>query len=210
MVVGKIEAAALFLTVKHICYRQFVTDVDYPVLDTEPIAVEFANTAYGVGADRTDFLETAELIGGWFALVAPGATPPRELGRVRALRDAVRAVLSAAVDGAAPDPAAVDTVNAAAAAAPTVLRLEWATAGPPTARRSGTAEGSTATLGRIAIDCVELVTDPYSTMLQSCASPDCSMLFVRRHRRRRFCHPTCGQRGRQARYYRRLLTRETA
>jgi predicted RNA-binding Zn ribbon-like protein len=37
-----------------------------------------------------------------------------------------------------------------------------------------------------------------------CANDDCSMLFVRQHHRRRWCHNSCGHRHRQAAYARRL------
>jgi predicted RNA-binding Zn ribbon-like protein len=188
---------------------------DFPILGTEPVAVEFANTRYGVGDERIDFLGTARWIELWFTLVSPHhALPPPhgamggDAPRVRALRDAVHAVLSAAIDGQLPEPGAVDTVNAAAAAAPTHLRLDWTTPAP-TAHRLDTTGGSAAVLGRIATCCIQLVTRPHSSALRRCGSPDCSLMFVRNHPRRRYCHPSCAHRDRQARYYRRHLTGAT-
>lgn len=189
---------------------------EFPFLGTEPIAVEFANTAYGIGGNAVDFLRTADMIEQWFALApavpgvsAPPSTMGRNAGRVRALRDAIRTVLSAAADGRVPGSAAIDAVNNAAAAAPTSLRLDWASDSAPAARRLHTTGGSTAALGRIATCCIELVTDPHASVLRRCEGPDCSLLFVRHHLRRRFCHPSCGHRDRQARYYRRHLTGAT-
>jgi predicted RNA-binding Zn ribbon-like protein len=190
-----------------------VDSPEFPFLGTEPVAVEFANTAYGVDARTVDFLGTAHLIEQWFALVEPvhgiAARPPTMGGngpRVRALRDAVRAVLSAAADGGVPDAAALGKVNAAAAAAPTFVCLEWVSENPPAAHQLDTTDGVTAVLGRIATCCIQLVADPHGRVLRRCEGPDCSLLFVRHHRRRRFCHPSCAHRDRQARYYRRHLT----
>jgi predicted RNA-binding Zn ribbon-like protein len=188
---------------------------DFPILGTEPVSVEFANTRYGAGEDRVDFLGTAEWIERWLTLLpARHGLPPTagmtdsDAARLRATRDAVRGLLSAAADGQVPEPTAVDTVNAAAAAAPTYLRLDWA-AQPPAARCHDTTGGSTAVLGRIATCCIELVVGPHAGPVRRCGSPDCSLLFVCGHPRRRYCHPSCGHRDRQARYYRRHLTGAT-
>lgn len=206
----------IFLTETRRWYRQPVDAQEFPILGTEPVAVEFANTIYGVGASTVDFFQTADLIEQWFALVPAGtaASPtPSGLGhdavRVRALRDAIRVVLSAAADGLAPDQAAVHAVNSAAAAAPTVSHMDWASGSGPTAHRLDITVGSTAVLGHIATCCIELVTDPRAGVVQRCDGPDCSLLFVRQHHRRRFCHSSCGHRDRQARYYRRHLTGAT-
>jgi predicted RNA-binding Zn ribbon-like protein len=203
----------IFLTVLFAWYRQSVDAPEFPFLGTEPIAVEFANTAYGVDARAVDFLGTAHLIEQWFALVGavPGiAARPSTIGRsgprIRALRDAVRAALSAGADGGVPDAAAIDMVNATAAAAPTSVRLDWVSGNPPAAHRMDTTDGVTAVLGRIATCCIEVVADPHGRILRRCEGPDCTLLFLRHHRRRRFCHPSCAHRDRQARYYRRHLT----
>lgn len=50
-----------------------MTEVDFPILGTEPLPVEFANTDYGGGAERIDFLRSAEQIDRWFAVVHPPA-----------------------------------------------------------------------------------------------------------------------------------------
>ncbi|MEU8324312.1 CGNR zinc finger domain-containing protein [Nonomuraea sp. NPDC048881] len=171
---------------------------DFPVLGTEPISVEFANTLYGTGPDRIDFLATPESISQWLSLI-PGQGPglAGATVQVRALRDAVRDVLLAAIDQATPSPAALDTINAVAAAAPTYLRLDWADHTPVASRLDSS------TFGRIANCCIGLVSGPRVHDLRRCASPDCTLLFVRAHQRRRYCHPSCAHRDRQARYYRR-------
>ncbi|MFI6485476.1 CGNR zinc finger domain-containing protein [Nonomuraea sp. NPDC050663] len=182
-------------------------DIDLPILGTEPVSVEFANTLYGTGEDRVDFLDTPHGIEQWLAQVSVQHGVPAEAKscdtlRIRELRDAVRAVLLATIDGQAPGQAALDTVNDAAAAAPTHLRLSWASKAA-VATRLDTSAGQAALLGRLATSCIELASGPDAAGLRRCDTPDCSLLFVRTHQRRRYCHPSCSHRDRQARYYHR-------
>jgi predicted RNA-binding Zn ribbon-like protein len=189
-----------------------MTAPEFPILGTEPIAVEFANTWYDAG--RTDFLRTARLVDQWFAAMAAiaatandTAAPARhtaaEAAAARVLRDHVHALLAAAAAGDTPEPAAVAGVNRCAAASPPALTLDWAPDGTRSARWAGPATGVAAALARIATNTVELLTTPGAGTLAWCTGPGCSMLFVRTHARRRFCHSSCGHRDRQARYYRR-------
>jgi predicted RNA-binding Zn ribbon-like protein len=174
-----------------------MSDPEFPVLGTEPVAVELANTLYG----DTDYLRTADWIDAWFALVCPqeeASAMGRAADDVRALRDGVHSLLTAAAEGRTPDARAVERVNAFAAAAPTYLRLDW-----PLSRWVDTVGGSTAVLGRVATCCIELLTGPQAGSVRRCQSPDCSMIFVKSHPRRQWCHPSCAHRDRQARYYRR-------
>ncbi|GAA4441813.1 hypothetical protein GCM10023148_48990 [Actinokineospora soli] len=167
--------------------------MEYPILGTEPLPVEFANTLYG----GVDCLSTPELAAGWFAEIALAALAA---GCARALRDAEHGLLDARSKGLPLDEAQVETVNAHAAAAPTALRLEPAGDGWES-RWAETATGPAAVLGRIATCAVELLAG--GAPLRRCAAPDCGVLFVPQHARRRFCHPTCSGRTRQARYHRR-------
>jgi predicted RNA-binding Zn ribbon-like protein len=179
-------------------------DPEFPILGTEPLAVELANTLYG----DLDYLRTAGWIDRWFALACPDEklAMGRAADRVRALRDCVHGLLSAAVDDRRPDARLVERVNAFAAAAPTHLRLDWPVGGPPASRWQDTAEGGTAVLGRIATCCIELLAGPQAGGVRRCQTPDCPLIFVKSHARRRWCHPSCAHRDRQARYYRRHHT----
>jgi predicted RNA-binding Zn ribbon-like protein len=114
-------------------------------------------------------------------------------------------LLSAVIGGRTPDKVTVDQVNGFAAAAPTHLRLDWAADGAPVSRWHDTTTGSTAVLGRIATCCIELLAGLQAGALRRREGPGCSLLFVKNHARRRWCHPSCGHRDRQARYYRRHL-----
>jgi predicted RNA-binding Zn ribbon-like protein len=165
--------------------------MEFPILGTEPLPVELANTLYG----EEDLLRTREWADEWFALVGQ---PPVDAGRARRLRDGVHRLFAAAVGGRVPDRADVAVVNAFAT--PTRLELDWSANGF-TARHVDTTTGDAAVLGRIASCAIELLAGPDA--LRRCTAPGCSLFYVRDHPRRRWCNPGCGHRDRQARYYRR-------
>jgi predicted RNA-binding Zn ribbon-like protein len=194
-----------------------MTSPDFPILGTEPLAVELANTLYGSGEERTDFLCTAQWIDQWFALISAehglamsSVLMSRDAERVRILRDCVHRLLSAAIDESTSDKAAIDQVNDFAQAAPTHVKLDWPADGTPTLRWRDTTNGTTAVLGRIATCCIELLAGPQAGALRRCEGPGCSLFFVKNHSRRRWCHPSCGHRDRQARYYRRHHSQEVS
>lgn len=172
-------------------------DVELPILGTEPLIVELANTLYGA----EDFLGTAELAALWFTTV--GARPPRDPAAARALRDSVHALFMATVTATAPPSAAIAHVNAVAAAAATSPQLVRQPTGTFVAGRRATATGDASLLGDLATACIELLTDGRSRLLRRCEGPDCCLFFVQHHPRRRYCHESCAHRDRQARYYRR-------
>lgn len=173
--------------------------MDFPILGSEPLPVELANTLYG---DGEDFLRSRAWVAEWFARVGQ---PPVDADRARALRDGVHRLFTAAVERSTPDRADVEVVNSFVT--PTRLELDWS-AGRPVARHRDTAAGGAAVLGRIAACAVELLAGP--DVLRRCTAPGCSMFFVRDHPRRRWCHPSCGHRDRQARYYRRRRDSEVS
>ena len=171
--------------------------MELPILGTEPLVVEFANTLY----DDSDFLGTAELAVLWFTTL--GVRPARDTAAARALRDSIRALFTATVTAAAPPATAIVHVNATAARAPTSPQLTRQPTGALTAGSRGTATGDAALLGSLATACIELLTDDRARLLRRCEGPDCCLFFVQHHPRRRYCHESCAHRDRQARYYRR-------
>jgi predicted RNA-binding Zn ribbon-like protein len=188
---------------------------DLPLLG-EPIAVELANSLYGDGDDRVDFLGTPELAGLWLAHAAlPVPFPERptagDLERLRRLRDAVRTLIDAAIDGGPPPPGAVATVNRTVRRAPPAAQLAGGGAGPTgVAWVPGTGRGVDAALGAVAAVAVLaheavvlLGTAATSQRLRRCRAPGCGLVFVQHHGRRRWCHDSCGHRVRQAAYQRR-------
>jgi len=172
-------------------------DLELPILGTEPLVVEFANTLYS----DEDFLGTAELAAHWFSTA--GTQPVRDTAAARALRDSIHTLFTATVTAAALPATAIGHVNATAAQAPTYPQLVRQPNGALVARSRDTATGDPALLGSLAIACIELLTDDRARLLRRCEGPDCCLFFVQHHPRRRYCHESCAHRDRQARYYRR-------
>ncbi|TDD27424.1 hypothetical protein E1218_10580 [Kribbella turkmenica] len=178
--------------------------MEFPLLGTEPLAVEFANTWYDDGA--VDYLATPELVRGWFQAYGDAhdagvhRVPTRDAGRVRELRGHVHRLLAAVADGRHPGPDPIAAVNDCAALAYSSVRLTWPSGGRPSASTDSATSGTTRLLAALASEAIELAAG--DDRIGRCEGPGCRMLFVRTHGRRRFCHASCSQRGRQARYYR--------
>jgi predicted RNA-binding Zn ribbon-like protein len=151
-------------------------------------ALALANSRSARGED----LATPAAVRLWLA--AHGLPPDDrvDVAAMVALRDAVRELLLARIEGRRPAPSAVDAVNAAAA--PTAPRLVWGDA--PRVERAG----SGAAL--IAADAIELVTAGHGDLLH-CSAPGCVRLLIKDHPRRQWCSTRCGDRVRASRYYHR-------
>ncbi|MGI5253322.1 CGNR zinc finger domain-containing protein [Actinacidiphila glaucinigra] len=138
---------------------------------------------------------------------------------VLALRRAVRALFARAVAPAPPSSAdarrlmpaeeALAHLNAAAARVPVVPRLVWEAQEAPAARlepavepagRAGAAARIVAELARAAVD---FLAGPERERLRACTAPRCVRYFVKSHGRQEWCKPSCGNRARVARHYRR-------
>src|SRR5215207_8012541 len=92
-------------------------------------ALALANSRHNSRAGVVDRLSTPQDLGEWLAQrslagndVALGG---RDLDAAHRLRDAIRELLLARIEGRAPEPAAVATVNEATAAAPVAHQLRW-------------------------------------------------------------------------------------
>ncbi|MER5596576.1 CGNR zinc finger domain-containing protein [Streptomyces sp. NPDC002265] len=133
------------------------------------------------------------------------------------LRQAVRALFARAVSPAPPSPAdahrlmtadqALAHLNTAAAREPVVPQLDWPAEGVP-ATRLLSAENDlyvrlVAALARAAI---EFLSSPQRAQLRSCTAPRCVRYFVKSHGRQEWCKPSCGNRARAARHYKRQRT----
>ncbi|MFG3055312.1 ABATE domain-containing protein [Kitasatospora sp. NPDC048239] len=133
------------------------------------------------------------------------------------LRQAVRALFARAVSPAPPSPAdahrlmtadqAAARLNTAAAREPVAPQIDWPVGGVPTARLLSAEDDPhvrlVAALARAAID---FLSGPQCTQLRSCTAPRCVRYFVKSHGRQEWCKPSCGNRARAARHYRRQRT----
>ncbi|MDI6104788.1 ABATE domain-containing protein [Actinoplanes sp. NEAU-A12] len=198
---------------------------ELPLLGEE-FAVEFANSLYRSPHEHLDFLATPPAVRSWFSLAQPaaGLTLPREVSAelardLRSVRDAVRALLehAAAVRGPARPPygpetaTAVQTLHASARRARAHLILE-ASAGSEGPGWTLSHEGPLpdVLVAATASRCILFLGGEDIGNVRICARPGCPMLFVRRHRARRYCHESCGHNLRQARYYRARTVRTAA
>jgi predicted RNA-binding Zn ribbon-like protein len=166
-----------------------------------------------VGELTTWVRRQADLFGGWAdAFTADQVT----WAEVVALRQAVRALFAEAVR---PGPAsaadagrllpidhAVNRINTAAARAPLTSYLEWSSGGEPSAHLAAIggdpAANLVASLARAGID---FLTGPQREYLRACTAPRCVRYFIQQHGRQEFCQPSCSNRARAARHYRRVV-----
>ncbi len=137
-------------------------------------------------------------------VVAVQACDSAALHSVIALRDAVRELLRARIEGRTPDPNSLQAVNQAAAAAPTARLLDWPSVDGPSERRDCLGAGGI-TLARalLAENAIELVVGPTHADLRACGAPGCVRLLLKDHPRRQWCSTRCGDRVRANRYYHR-------
>ncbi|GHH44528.1 CGNR zinc finger domain-containing protein [Streptomyces candidus] len=194
------------------------------------LALELASTIRhdgngGVTDDLGDVAGTARWLDAQAELFAGNGLPAEHAGRLRvdetargelvALRQAVRALFARAVSPGPPSPAdagrllpvrqALDRLNAAAAREPTAPQLRWSNDALPVTHLLPAADNDplvrlTAALARAAI---AFLTGPERELLRACTAPRCVRYYVKRHGRQEWCKPSCGNRARVARHYRR-------
>ncbi|GGY75298.1 CGNR zinc finger domain-containing protein [Streptomyces anulatus] len=133
------------------------------------------------------------------------------------LRQAVRALFARAVSPTPPSPPdahrlitvdqAVAHLNTAAEQELVAPQMDWPVEGAPTTRLLSAENDPyvrlVAALARAAID---FLSGPQRTQLRSCTAPRCVRYFVKSHGRQEWCKPSCGNRARAARHYRRQRT----
>ncbi|WP_404951248.1 CGNR zinc finger domain-containing protein [Streptomyces sp. ARC12] len=133
------------------------------------------------------------------------------------LRQAVRALFARAVSPTPPSPPdahrlitadqAVAHLNTAAERELVAPQMDWPVEGAPTTRLVSAENDPyvrlVAALARAAID---FLSGPQRTQLRSCTAPRCVRYFVKSHGRQEWCKPSCGNRARAARHYRRQRT----
>lgn len=182
----------------------------------EPLAIELGNATYAVRGRRRDGLQTVEHLAAWLRDMRPrlavaltdddlrGVTEG-DLSLARELRDTIRALADAAVNGREPASDAVDTLNAHARQSP-----QW-----PELRISPKPQVVVASAGRpiatalcmLAQDAVGLFGGPLGYDVRACQGPGCVLYFVHGVPRREWCSAGCGNRARAARHYARVRRR---
>jgi predicted RNA-binding Zn ribbon-like protein len=174
-------------------------------LRDQPLPIELHNTLYATTrGERCDGISEPAELRAWLGAVASDlpvtaqAVDAERVGDFRALRDAVRGALRAALD-AKPVPAnARRALNDAAAACPRSTQL--ATDGTRRIRYHAD-DPTTVVLAAIAHETIVLLSGPRARDLRTCDAPGCVLAFLKDHPRRAWCSPACGNRARQARHY---------
>ncbi|MGW8696815.1 ABATE domain-containing protein [Streptomyces eurythermus] len=167
-------------------------------------SLALVNTRFTVSHGRVDLLDGTEAAHLWLVrhalLPDPVELNGRQSGRLRALREALRALFTARAAGTRPPGDALDTLNAALAAAPATPRLAWGADGP---RRADLPDAGNpaAALSLLAEDATDLLTGADADQLTECAARGCARWFLRSHGARRWCTTKCGNRVRAARAY---------
>lgn len=168
-------------------------------------ALALVNTRFTVSHGQVDLLDDTEAAHLW--LVRHELLPDRvslngrQSGRLRALREALRALFAARATGTRPPADALDTLNATLAAAPATPRLAWTADGPRRADVPDSGNPAAAALSQLAEDATDLLTGADADLLTECAAQGCARWFLRSHGARRWCTTKCGNRVRAARAY---------
>jgi predicted RNA-binding Zn ribbon-like protein len=170
----------------------------------EPRPVLLMNTVW---ANRSQVHDDLTTVGGLRDFLGVPADQA-DLTAFRALRQALRDLAGVLTEDTRPVAQnrdlerAVGEVNRAARSAP---RWPQLTMRDGELLRLNESEGSLADRERasIAAEAVELFTGEDRVLLRACYAPGCVLYFVKDHPRREWCSPSCGNRVRAARHYRR-------
>jgi predicted RNA-binding Zn ribbon-like protein len=176
----------------------------------EPPAIELGNCTFAVRGRPKDGLRTVADLAAWLRDMRPRLPVALtdddlldviddDLGVARELRDTIRALADAAVNGREADPDAVATLNRHARRTPRWRELH-VDSDPRVVTCAGGRPVALA-LAVLADDAVSLFGGPAGRDLRACQGPGCVLYFVHGVPRREYCSAGCGNRARAARHY---------
>ena len=176
---------------------------DLPILG-EPLIAEFANTLYVDATSRLDVLDKPAWIEAWLQqapcaanLTEPGRIRTEDAEQLRALRDAVRGLLT---NRRGSRPVDIEVVNATARSAISQHLLASGESGELHVVSDDRSLGISRLLWAIAVGVIDAVENGTFDLNQTCSRPGCNLFYFRDHHRRRYCNPRCAGTDRQARY----------
>ena len=186
-----------------------------PPLLGEPLPLELGNASYAVRGIPIDGLTTPAHLGVWLRDVRSRlstrltdaqllACTSEDLAAARDLRDCMRALAHAVVQGTRPVPGIVAALNTHVRAAPRWRELSWRA--QPAVIEKSTGPPVRQALAEIAAQAVDLFSGPDREQIRACPAPGCVLYFLRQHARREWCSAGCGNRVRAARHYDRIRT----
>jgi predicted RNA-binding Zn ribbon-like protein len=117
------------------------------------------------------------------------------------LRELMRELFSAIVDGDPPPPGSIAVLDDLAAQAPVNLVAHEATGGTVVVERTSPGAPATVLRADLARSALALLAAPARERLRLCRAPSCSLFFLTDLRRRRWCSAGCGNRARVGRHY---------
>ncbi len=173
----------------------------------EHVALDFANSAIALpGGQYLDLLGDPDGANRWLAdrELAPEGAGLRAVcaAQLRALREQVRALLAARIDGHPAPGVALRAVNKAMTRVPSASLLRWDDGrGFHRAPEHPTTQILEHALAVLAADAAELLTGADAERLAACGSSPCNRYLLRTHGRRQWCSVRCGDRVRAARAY---------
>lgn len=165
------------------------------------LALDFINSEYGVGDQRHDCLTDDQAVANWLMVTgllpesADLQLPPGLLGQARQLRECLREVVNAALNGT---PAEAGVINQILETGRPARELDWdeqARGFRVTIRQRDSSAASL--LWPLAESLVGLVTHDKFEYVRQCEAHDCVLLFhdlTKSHRRRWCSMATCGNR----------------
>ncbi|WP_328909963.1 ABATE domain-containing protein [Streptomyces sp. NBC_00234] len=174
--------------------------------EEEHPSLALANSAVTLpGGHTIDLLGAPEQANRWLTQrgLAPVDAGMRDMcaAQLRSMREQIRSLLAARVDGVPALPAAVAAVNDAMTRVSTAPLLQWdAQSGPYRAAPHPTTAIVDHALATLAADAADLLTGPDAERLTACGSSPCNR-YLLRHGRRHWCSVRCGDRARAARAY---------
>ncbi len=178
----------------------------FPLLG-EPFVAEFANTLYKTETETIDFLANRPLFEGWFkhAECTKPFDQPRlsneSLQTIRTLRNAVHMLCTHMVDHTPADTSdAIGVLNRTSQLATKQIELISASGQQLKTHERWYGKAEHVFVATLASEAINFFVSEDCSKLRRCATPICSLLFVRGHHRRNFCTEHCSQRTRQNRY----------
>jgi predicted RNA-binding Zn ribbon-like protein len=118
------------------------------------------------------------------------------------LRSVLREVFTAIVDATALPARALDTINRLAEQAPVTLTA-YVRQGDISVERTSRADSAALLHADLARSALVLLSTPARERLRLCRAPGCVLFFLTDRPRQQWCSPSCGNRARVARHYRR-------
>lgn len=175
-------------------------DRSFSWLGRFPLAVDLADTVRVVGGKEVELLVDEQALSRWVAAELPrhpeAAAARGRLSQVLELRDAVRTLLHARVEGRPLPGRHVSFINRVSMRSPSFTRIGDGGRRETVEVNQDPFAVFAAQVARSTIDTLDSAVTPPAV----CRAPSCGMLFIPASRRQRWCSPQCGNRARVARH----------